>query len=71
MYEYEIFHGRETTMKMISENGARGLNPKTHKFQIIDKYAKYQIRIDKSGVTGTLLSNKNLIKIAEQKGLIL
>lgn len=30
-------------MKMIADNKARALNPKTHKFQIIDNEAKYKI----------------------------
>ena len=83
---YEVFCGSEKAMQMILKNGARGLNPKTNKYQIIDKEAKYKVRIDeimkadeeyekkygeKYIKLATLLCNKDLRKIAEKKGLIL
>lgn len=83
---YEVFCGSEKTMLMIMERGAKGLNPRTKKYQIIDKNAKYKVRIDniieadkeyqkeygeKYIKCATLLSDKDLRKIAKEKGLIL
>lgn len=80
-YIYEVFVGSEKTMNSIKEKGARALNLKTNKWQIIDKDAKYFIRIDKTipdeysetGFTNccTLLSDKDLRTIAKEKGLII
>ena len=83
---YEVFCGSAKAMLKIMEIGAKGLNPKTRKFQIIDKKARYKVRIDKIIEAdelhqkkygekhiklATLLSDKDLRKIAEEKGLIL
>lgn len=83
---YEVFCGSEKAMNMIMKKGAKGLNPKTNKWQLIDKNAEYKVRIDKvipadenykktygesHIVFASLLSNKDLRKIAEEKGLIL
>lgn len=65
---YEICYGDLETMKKIKEKGFRALNTKTHKFQIVDKNAKYEIR--PNGIGFSLFSNKDLLKIAEEKGLI-
>lgn len=78
-FKYEINCGSREAMEMIAKKGRTALNPKTMKWQIIDKDAKYQIRVDKvikNSETGedieccTLLSDKDLWKIAEEKGLI-
>lgn len=66
--KYEVACGSLKAMEMIKEKGFRALNPKTHKFQIVDKDAKYEIV--KDGILCYLKSNKDLIKIAEEKGLI-
>ncbi len=83
---YEVFCGSYEAMKKIAENGAKALNYKTNRFQIIDKTAKYKVRIDniieadkayqekygeKYIKTATLLSDKNLRQIAKEKGLII
>lgn len=69
---YEIFCGSYNAMKMIASNGAKALNRKTKKFQIIDKKAKYKIEKDSdSDILYILKCNKNLRKIAENKNLIL
>lgn len=83
---YEVFCGSYEAMKMIADRGAKALNSKTHKFQVIDKNAQYKIRIDnvleadnnyknKYGVSkivcATLLSNKNLRKLAKKKNFII
>ena len=68
---YNIFCGSYEAMKMIADNKARALNPKTHKFQIIDNEAKYEIVKDDDSSLYFLESNKDLRKIAEEKGLIL
>lgn len=78
---YEIFVGGEEAMQMMADHGAKALNPKTMRWQIIDKNAKYIVRIDKTisddisptGFTNmaTLLCDKDLRSIAKQKGLIL
>lgn len=60
--------GSFDSMKMIAEKGFKAFNPKTHKFQIVDKNAKYEIRPD--GIGFSLFSDKDLRKIAEEKGLI-
>ena len=84
--KYEIACGSYKAMEMLKLHGVKGLNHKTHKNQIIDKNAQYKIRIDKILKAdkeyqkeydekyikfATLLCNKNLIQIAEKKGLIL
>ena len=78
-FKYEINCGSREVMEMIAKKGRTALNPKTMKWQILDKDAKYQIRVDKvikNSKTGedieccTLLSDKDLLKIAEEKGLI-
>ena len=64
----QIAYGDFETMKKIKDKGFRALNPKTHKWQVVDKKAKYEIRPD--GIAFTLFSDKDLRKIAEDKGLI-
>lgn len=66
--KYKVACGSLKTMEMIKEKGFKALNPKTHKFQIVDKEAEYEIV--KDGILYFLKSNKDLIKIAEEKGLI-
>lgn len=70
---YEIFCGSPETMKHYAEKGVRAINPKTHKWQIIDKNACYEIRENayKWGVGAVLLCDKDLRAIAKEKGLIL
>ena len=72
--KYEIFCGSFETMSSIANKKARALNPKTMKWQIIDKSAKYNVV--KNGTDycpdyASLFSNKDLHKIAERKGLII
>lgn len=68
---FTIFCGSYEAMKMIADNKARALNPKTHRFQIIDKEALYKVIKDDDSSLFFLKSDKNLRKIAEEKGLIL
>lgn len=63
-----VAYGSFETMKTIKDKGFKALNPKTHKFQIVDKKAKYEIRPD--GIGFSLFSDKDLRKIAEEKELI-
>jgi hypothetical protein len=69
-FKYEIFCGAECTMKDIAKRGATGLNTKTHKWQIIDKTAKYEVRKSNSSSLYFLFSDKDLHAIAEEKGLL-
>jgi len=76
---FEVFCGSKETMEMIASKGARGLNPKTMKWQVIDKTAQYEVREDKrfldeegnEHIMADLLSNLDLRTIAKEKGLIL
>ncbi len=68
MFKYEIACGSFEAMKRLKEHGVKGLNVKTHKFQIIDKNAEYEIvQIDHLFY---LKSDKNLLQTAKEKGLI-
>ena len=66
-------------MNRVAERGVKALNPRTHKWQLVSKAAKYEVREDKrfigsdgqEVVTGILLSNENLKAIAKEKGLII
>lgn len=69
-YKYVIYCGQYEVMKAIAEKGARGLNPESNKYQIIDKNAKYKILKDKTGFY-ELKCDKDLRKIANENGLIL
>ena len=68
--KYVVFCGQYEVMKSILEKGARALNPKNHKYQIIDENAKYEIVKDENGFY-ELRSDKDLRKIAKENGLIL
>ncbi|WP_279145954.1 MULTISPECIES: hypothetical protein [Clostridium] len=76
---FEIFCGSKEAMVSVANRGVTGLNPKTIKWQIIDKTAKYNVREDEtfkddkgqSHICATLLSDINLKQIAEEKRLIL
>lgn len=68
--KYVVFCGQYEVMKSILEKGARALNPKNHKYQIIDENAKYEIVKDENGFY-ELKSNKDLRKMAKENGLIL
>lgn len=67
--KYVVFCGQYEVMKAIAEKGVRALNPKTHKYQIIEN-ARYEIVKDKSGFY-ELKCDKDLRKIANENGLIL
>ena len=69
-YKYVIYCGQYEVMKAIAEKGARALNPKNHKYQIIDENAKYEIVKDENGFY-ELRSDKDLRKIAKENGLIM
>ena len=66
----EIFCGAEKTMRDIAEHKVKGLNWKTHKYQIVDKNAKYKVKHYKKSIW-LLMSDMDLRKIAAEKGLIL
>lgn len=66
---YEVYCGAFETMKEVAIKGAKGLNSKTHKWQIIDTTAKYYIMPD--GIGAILYSNLDLHKIAKEKELII
>ena len=69
-YKYVVFCGQYEVMKAIADKKVKGLNPKNHKYQIIDENAKYKILKDKTGFY-ELRSDKDLRKIANENGLIL
>lgn len=57
-------------MDNIMQHGARGLNKKTMRWQVIDKSAEYEVKKSDNSGLYFLTSNKNLLKIAEEKNLI-
>ena len=67
--KYGIFCGAKETMESVAKRGVRGLNLKTHKWQVIDKTAKYEVMAD--GIGYFLTSDKDLKTIAKKKGLII
>lgn len=77
--KYEIFCGSKSTMENIAKKGAKALNPKTMKWEVIDRNAQYSIKedfriIDDEGnerIGATLLSNIDLRSIVKEKGLII
>ena len=69
-YKYVIYCGQYEVMKAIADKKVKGLNPKNHKYQIIDENAKYKILKDKTGFY-ELRSDKDLRKIAKENGLIM
>lgn len=78
-FRYEISYGGREAMENLAKYGLRAFNPKTRKNQVVDKNAKYWVRIDKffkNSVTGkddafcTLLSNVDLLKVIKEKGLV-
>lgn len=68
--KYVVFCGQYEVMKAIADKKVKGLNPKNHKYQIIDENAKYEIVKDENGFY-ELKCNKDLRKIAKENGLIL
>jgi hypothetical protein len=72
--KYELFCGSEDTMKSIMSKGAKALNPITHRWQVIDKLAEYEVgktNKDETSTLYSLFSNKDLRSIAKQKSLII
>lgn len=77
---YPVLCGALSTMESYVRHGVPGLNPKTMRWELIDRDALYTVRIDKkiedssaeggTAVLGTLLCDRNLKAIAQQKGLI-
>lgn len=76
---FKVFCGSKEAMEAIAQQGVKGLNPKTMKWEIIDKKAKYQViedSCDKCISKGeciskcaTLYSDRDLRIFAKQKGL--
>ena len=66
---FNIYFGEKEVMEKYAKDGVNALNPKTMKFEIINKNAKYEVIDD--GVGATLISDIDLIAEAEEKGLIL
>lgn len=67
--KYDIFCGSIKTMESYAKRGVRGLNPKTMRWQIIDKTANYEVVPDSIGAV--LTSDKDLRGIAKTKHLII
>jgi phage-related protein len=75
---YLVNVGSKDTMELIASRGKKGLNPKTHKWQVIDKDARYEIAnvqefISDEGepyTTAELYADRNLKEIAKAKSLI-
>lgn len=73
-FEFEIFCGAKETMDSISKRGAKALNRKTTKHQVIDRSAKYEVRKTDTKFKSSLYSlysDKDLHAIAKEKGLIM
>ena len=71
-YPYRIFCGHVETMRRVAEHGARALNTKTHKWQVVDKTAKYLVVEDNVGNgAADLFSNLDLRKMAKDRGMII
>lgn len=68
-YKYEIYCGSKETMESVKERGVRGLNPKTMRWQIVDRAAKYKVVLDSIGAS--LFCDIDLRALAEKKNLIL
>jgi len=66
---FKVFNGAKETMESIAKKGVRGINMNTHKWQFVDKEAKYAIMQDNG--TFWLMSDKDLLSIAKQKRLAL
>lgn len=66
---FNILIGSKEVMEEYAKSGVSALNPKTMKFQIINKEAKYKVIDD--GIGATLTSDIDLITEAKEKGLIL
>jgi hypothetical protein len=72
--KYEIFCGAKDTMEDIAKRGARALNRKTMRWQVIDKTALYEVRQTETKEPSTLhslFSNLDLRQIAKEKNLII
>ena len=66
-------------MELIAKRGVKGLNRKTHKWQVVDKDAKYEVRNQhyytndegEAYDTAELFVDRDLKAIAKEKDLIL
>ena len=77
---YPVLCGALSTMERYAEHGVPGLNPKKMRWEIIDREAIYFVRSGKEiedsyapegkSICATLLCDRNLTAIAQQKGLI-
>jgi hypothetical protein len=73
---FEIFCGSKETMESIANRkcGAVALNPRTMRYQTIDKAAKYEVKptpTKEPSCLFSLYSNLDLRAIAKEKQLIL
>jgi phage-related protein len=77
--QYMVYCGSLDTMELIAKRGVKGLNPKTHKWQVVDKDAQYEVKeinhyVNDEGAPyacATLYADRNMREIAKGKGLIL
>ena len=69
-FPFHIHCGNVVTMNIIALHGARGLNVKNNRWQVIDKSAKYKIVLDGTDGGADLFCDIDLRKIAREKGLI-
>ena len=75
---FKVSCGSLDTMQLIAERGYKKLNPRSHKWQVVDKNAIYEIRnvqhfVDDEGQPYTcadLYADRNLDEIAKAKGLL-
>lgn len=67
--KHEIFCGSLETMQKVANRGVRALNPRTMKWNVINKKAKYNVV--SSGVLTSLFSDIDLCKEAKERGLII
>ena len=71
-FPFEIFCGEKITMDRIAQRGAKALNTKTMRYQIVCKTAKYKvIKQENSDISYSLFSDVDIRKLAKQKGFII
>lgn len=65
---YKVCRGGYRTIEKYARSGAKGYNPKTLRWELLDEGATY--RIERKGWIATLYSDTDLRRIAGERGLI-
>jgi hypothetical protein len=71
IFKHRIYVGEKATMVSAANSGVKALNPKTMRFQLIDKDAKYLVMAPdvEGSILYSLYSDRDLVAIAKGKGL--